>query len=104
RVDDVFVCPHGADNECDCRKPKPGMLHVAAELWQISLPRSFVIGDRWRDIEAGRAVGCYTVLVDRPYSECSTADASVDSLAAAVDVVLRRLNADALTERETVRQ
>jgi len=48
------------------------------------------VGDRWRDIEAGRAVGCYTVLIERPYSECREADARVADLASAVDAVLAR--------------
>lgn len=90
-VDDILVCPHDADAGCACRKPSPGMLHTAAERWGVSLSASFVIGDRWRDIEAGRAVGCYTVLLSRTYSECSTADAAVDTLGEAVDVVLAQL-------------
>jgi D-glycero-D-manno-heptose 1,7-bisphosphate phosphatase len=90
-VDDIFVCPHDSDSGCLCRKPNPGMLHTAAERWGVSLTASFVIGDRWRDIEAGRAAGCYTVLLSRSYSECSTADAAVDTLGEAVDVVLERL-------------
>jgi D-glycero-D-manno-heptose 1,7-bisphosphate phosphatase len=66
------------------------MLHSAAERHALSLADSFVIGDRWRDIEAGRAVGCYTILLERPYSACSTADAAVADLGAAVDLVLER--------------
>ena len=90
-VEDVFVCVHESDDACQCRKPKPGMLHDAAAKWGIDLSRSFVVGDRWRDIDAGRAVGSYTVLLDRPYSECPSVDARVDDLAAAVDVILARL-------------
>lgn len=90
-VDDILVCPHDSDSGCRCRKPSPGMLQTAAERWGVSLPASFVIGDRWRDIEAGRAVGCYTVLLSRPYSECTTADAAVETLREAVDVVLAQL-------------
>jgi D-glycero-D-manno-heptose 1,7-bisphosphate phosphatase len=90
-VTDILVCPHDGDDSCDCRKPKPGMLHQAAHKWGLDLLGSYVIGDRWRDIEAGRAAGCFTVLLQRPYSACSTADANVDSLDAAVDVVLARL-------------
>jgi len=90
-VEDIFVCAHDSDAACACRKPKPGMLREAAEKWGIDLGRSFVVGDRWRDIDAGRAVGSYTVLLDRPYSECRNADARVADLAAAVDVILARL-------------
>lgn len=90
-VDDVFVCIHDPTEGCQCHKPKTGMLHEAAERWRIQLPSSFVIGDRWRDIEAGRAVGCYTVLIERSYSQCSTADACAADLADAVDTILKRL-------------
>jgi D-glycero-D-manno-heptose 1,7-bisphosphate phosphatase len=90
-VDDVYVCPHDPDDGCLCHKPKPGMLLAAAERWSIDLARSFVVGDRWRDIGAGKAANCYTVLIDRPYSECSSADARVHDLTEAVDAILARL-------------
>lgn len=90
-VEDVLVCEHVVDGECECRKPKPGMLRAAAARWDLDLARSFVIGDRWRDIDAGRAVGCWSVLIDRPWSECSTADVTVADLTGAVDAVLDRL-------------
>lgn len=87
---DVFVCPHDDDADCACRKPRPGMLHAAAAKWGLDLTACLVIGDRWRDIEAGRRAGCYTVLLDRPYSACDSADARVAGLAEAVDAVLTR--------------
>jgi D-glycero-D-manno-heptose 1,7-bisphosphate phosphatase len=89
-VADIFVCPHQTDDGCGCRKPKPGLLYAAARKWQVDLTASFVVGDRWRDIEAGRAVGCYTILLERPYSRCEAADARVSDLARAVDVILER--------------
>jgi D-glycero-D-manno-heptose 1,7-bisphosphate phosphatase len=91
-VDDVITCPHDDAARCACRKPQPGMLRAAAERWGVDLTASFVIGDRWRDIEAGRAVGAYTVLLERPYSACTTADAVAQSLTDAVAIVLERLN------------
>jgi D-glycero-D-manno-heptose 1,7-bisphosphate phosphatase len=90
-IDDVYVCPHDEGDGCACRKPLPGMLEAAAARWEVSLPDSFVIGDRWRDIDAGRAVGCYSVLLERDYSGPTTADARVATLADAVDVVLAQL-------------
>src|SRR3954451_4362569 len=90
-VDDVDGCPHDDADDCACRKPRPGMLRAAAARWDVSLADSFVIGDRWRDIDAGRAAGCYTVLLERDYSGAAVADAQVATLAAAVDVVLARL-------------
>ena len=88
-VDDIYVCPHDPADGCACHKPNPGLLLAAVERYSIDLPRSFLVGDRWRDIEAGRAVGCYTILIDRPYSACRSAEARVSTLAAAVDVILR---------------
>ena len=99
-VEDVLVCAHESGSGCECRKPRPGMLHSAARRWGVDLGRSFVVGDRWRDIDAGRAVGSYTVLIDRPYSACDTADARVTDLAAAVDAVLARLAAEPSRESE----
>lgn len=94
-VDDVLVCPHDDANACACRKPKPGMLLEAARRAPMELRDSFVVGDRWRDIDAGRAVGCYSILIERPYSNCSTADARVSNLSSAVDEIL----AQSLTRR-----
>jgi D-glycero-D-manno-heptose 1,7-bisphosphate phosphatase len=73
-LDDIRVCFHDDGDGCACRKPKPGMLMDAAADWDIDLKRSFVIGDRWRDIAAGQAAGCTTVLVDGEHHELSTVE------------------------------
>lgn len=91
-VDDIFVCPHDGDG-CACRKPRPGLLHEAAAKWGLDPAGSFLVGDRWRDIEAGRAVGCYTILLERRYSACATADTRVATVVEATDVILARLGA-----------
>jgi len=62
-VDDIYVCYHTDAHNCPCRKPKPGMLLDAAERWRLQLSNSFLVGDRWRDIEAGQRAGCLTLLV-----------------------------------------
>jgi D-glycero-D-manno-heptose 1,7-bisphosphate phosphatase len=70
-IDRIDVCYHpgkGA-SDCDCRKPKPGMLLRAARELGIDLAQSWMIGDRWRDIDCGHAAGCRTVLIDYGYSE-----------------------------------
>jgi len=87
-VDDIQICPHDDTDQCECRKPKPGMLREAAQRADILLAESFVVGDRWRDIDAGHAVGCYAILIDRPYSACSNPDARVPNLTAAVDLIV----------------
>jgi D-glycero-D-manno-heptose 1,7-bisphosphate phosphatase len=63
QVDDIKVCYHVDEDNCCCRKPKPGMILDAAKEYTIDLKRSYMIGDRWRDIEAGKAAGCKTILV-----------------------------------------
>lgn len=62
-IDDVLVCPHDDGDDCPCRKPKPGMLLEATERYDVDLARSFMVGDRWRDVAAGKAAGCRTVQV-----------------------------------------
>lgn len=91
-LDGFFVCYHDDANACACRKPKPGLLLDAAAGHHIDTGRSFMIGDRWRDIDAGAAAGCRTVLIDRSYSERAPAhppDMSAMSLTEAVDWILR---------------
>ena len=68
-LDGFFTCWHDDRDECSCRKPKPGLLEEAAGRLSIDLHRSFLVGDRWRDIDAGAAAGCRTVLIDHHYGE-----------------------------------
>ena len=69
QLDDVQVCPHDDAERCPCRKPKPGLLLEAAERWNIDLGSSYIVGDRWRDVEAGHRAGCQAVFVDHGYQE-----------------------------------
>lgn len=62
QVDDIFYCPHDISDNCNCRKPKPGMLIQAQKKWDIDFSSSFIIGDSESDIEAGRRVGCRGIL------------------------------------------
>ncbi len=68
-IDEFVTCPHDDADACACRKPLPGMLLDAAGRLGLDLERSFMVGDRWRDIEAGHRAGCTTVFVDRGYTE-----------------------------------
>ncbi|MDP2137575.1 MAG: HAD hydrolase-like protein, partial [Candidatus Didemnitutus sp.] len=74
------------------RKPAPGMLLRAAETLRLDLGRSWMIGDRWRDIDAGRAAGCRTIFLDRGYAEelRQTPDFTARSLAEAAGIILAR--------------
>jgi D-glycero-D-manno-heptose 1,7-bisphosphate phosphatase len=90
-VDSIKVCRHTAADGCNCRKPKPGMLLEAASELGISLPDSYMIGDRGTDIEAGRAAGCRTVFVDLGYTsepKPDSASFTVSSIDQATDVIL----------------
>jgi len=68
-IDAIRVCFHDDAANCACRKPKPGMLLEAAQELGIDLKASFLVGDRWRDIEAGQAAGCKGYFIDYGYSE-----------------------------------
>jgi len=91
-VDDIRICYHTDADGCDCRKPKPGMLLAAAADHGIDLARSYMVGDRWRDVAAGKTAGCATILVEYDYDEPEpdSPDAVVASLSEAADWILRR--------------
>jgi D-glycero-D-manno-heptose 1,7-bisphosphate phosphatase len=103
-VDGWYHCPHHVDAaveayrlDCDCRKPKPGMLTRAAAALGLDLARSVVVGDRWSDVAAARAVGAAGVLVQTGAGAHEAlyppdglqADAIVPSLAEAASWILR---------------
>ena len=89
-VDDIKVCPHIDADRCACRKPNPGMILAAAREHNLDLSRSYLVGDRWKDTLAGRAVGCFTLFVDdgTPQEKAHEADCVVPNLPAAVDRIL----------------
>lgn len=87
-VDAVHICPHDDPDGCHCRKPKPGLLHQAARHWGIDFQQSFMVGDSWKDMAAGQAAGCLTILLDRPYNQGVACDYRVAKLEAAVDLIL----------------
>ncbi len=85
-IDDLYCCPH-CDDDCACRKPKPGMLLAAAERWKIDLSLSFFIGDMGKDIQAGRKAGCQTVILRRDYNKGIVADLEAADLREAVEQI-----------------
>jgi len=91
-LDEVRVCPHYDADRCQCRKPAPGLLLDAAHDWGIDLENSVMVGDRWRDVEAGRRAGCATVFLDSGYSERppEAPDLTVRGLGEAVHWILER--------------
>ncbi|MBU3606154.1 HAD family hydrolase [Polynucleobacter sp. MWH-Creno-3A4] len=68
-LDAIKTCYHDNGDGCLCRKPLPGALIDASEEYQIDLSKSFMVGDRWRDIEAGQSAGCKTFFINHRYTE-----------------------------------
>ncbi len=94
-IDEFRVCPHDDRDDCACRKPRPGLLVRAAAPTMSAA--SVMVGDRWRDIEAGRAAGCgATILIDHEYDERipNEPDVRVASLTEAAAWILTRHRRD----------
>jgi D-glycero-D-manno-heptose 1,7-bisphosphate phosphatase len=91
-IDRVGVCYHPGHrlSHCDCRKPKTGLLVSAAQEMHIDLAKSWIIGDRWRDIDCGIAAGCRTIFIERGYAEAlkRMPDFRAKNLAEAADLIL----------------
>jgi D-glycero-D-manno-heptose 1,7-bisphosphate phosphatase len=68
-LDAIHACFHAGTEGCGCRKPRPGMLLQDGGQHGVDMRRSFMVGDRWRDVDAGAAAGCRTVLIDEGYDE-----------------------------------
>ncbi|MGE5503761.1 MAG: D-glycero-beta-D-manno-heptose 1,7-bisphosphate 7-phosphatase [Actinomycetota bacterium] len=92
-VDGIYLCPHGPDDDCSCRKPLPGMVEQAVAEHGFDPRQSCVVGDKEADVELGHGVGATTFLVrtgyGRKYEASTKADHVVDDLAAAVRMILR---------------
>ena len=93
-IDRIEVCYHAGkgQSDCDCRKPKPGMLLHAANELGIDLAQSWMVGDRWRDIDCGHAAGCRTILIERGYDEAlrQAPYFRAQNLLAAAELILRQ--------------
>jgi transaldolase len=103
-LDGFYVCYHDDRDRCECRKPKPGLLLAAAAEHGIALGASYMIGDRWRDVEAGQRAGCRTAWLDLGYAERGPAappDATVASLAEAAAWILREAHNRFIEMRST---
>ena len=92
-LDRIEVCYHGGERygqSCDCRKPRSGLILRAAAELKIDPKRSYVIGDRWRDVDCARAAGCRAIFIQRGYKETlrETPDFTVANFNEAVSAVL----------------
>jgi D-glycero-D-manno-heptose 1,7-bisphosphate phosphatase len=93
-IDAIKVCPHTQLDDCDCRKPRPGLITQAASEFGVDISSSYMVGDRWRDIEAGQAAGCKSnFFIDYDYQEKRPDPPYVviRSLAEAVLVILEEI-------------
>jgi D-glycero-D-manno-heptose 1,7-bisphosphate phosphatase len=90
-LDAVLMCAHDDSDQCGCRKPRPGLILQAARDLGIDCRESFMVGDRWKDMEAGRRAGCRTFFVDHGYEEQppDSYDFRVGSLLDAARILLR---------------
>jgi D-glycero-D-manno-heptose 1,7-bisphosphate phosphatase len=90
-LDEFRTCYHDSGDGCDCRKPRPGSLLSAATQHSIDMDRSYMVGDRWRDIEAGTRAGCKTIFIDYGYEEKQpeSPDFTVTSLLEASTIILK---------------
>jgi D-glycero-D-manno-heptose 1,7-bisphosphate phosphatase len=93
RIDEVSCCFHDGTDECNCRKPKPGMILDLASRWNIDLAKSFLIGDRWRDILSAKNAGVKSILIDYNYDEqYEPPDFASVSFEQAINYILKPLN------------
>lgn len=95
-IDAFFVCYHDEGDGCDCRKPKPGMLLAAARDYDIDLPASYMIGDRWRDTGCGQNAGCTAIFLDFHYDERQPVPpfVRVASMGDAADIIITTRRAE----------
>jgi D-glycero-D-manno-heptose 1,7-bisphosphate phosphatase len=95
-IDEFRACYHDDDDACACRKPKPGLILDSARAHGVDLQASVMVGDRWRDVEAGEQAGCATVFLDYGYEERKPQkpDAVFGSLPEAEQWILSRLSRD----------
>jgi len=101
-LDDIFICYHGRDDNCSCKKPKPGLLLAASDKWNIDFCDSCIIGDTANDMLAGRATGCRTILIDCFYNREVQSDFRVQNLSEAV-CLIRNFSAEKEEFNEAIR-
>jgi histidinol-phosphate phosphatase family protein len=95
RIDSIYYCPHHPDDNCECRKPKTLLFQRAAHDLNIDFTRSYMIGDMQMDVDAGKAIGCQTVLITAGLPKVNSNDNKspdyvVDNFPEAVNLVLKK--------------
>ena len=89
-IDEIKTCFHDDIDNCNCRKPLPGLIYEAAQTYNIDLKTSYFIGDRWKDISAGYSANCKTIFIDYGYDEVNDikADFTTFNLKDAVNIII----------------
>jgi D-glycero-D-manno-heptose 1,7-bisphosphate phosphatase len=88
-LDDILLCPHDANDDCPCRRPKPGLLLEAGFKWHLELDRSYVISDKWQDAHAAHMAGCTSILIRSPWNGSGHHDFVLPSLSEAVQKIFQ---------------
>ena len=91
QINNYYICPHDDEDQCECRKPKSGLLVKAAKELNLDLTKCFLVGDRWKDIQAGQEVGCQCFFINYKYAESlpSQPFSEVQSLFEATKIILK---------------
>jgi D-glycero-D-manno-heptose 1,7-bisphosphate phosphatase len=91
-IREIFTCYHDNKDDCPCRKPKPGLILRSAEKYGSDMSRSWMVGDRWKDVSAGKAAGLRTVFVNYNYDEIYNgipADFTIEDMTELAGIILR---------------
>jgi D-glycero-D-manno-heptose 1,7-bisphosphate phosphatase len=86
-IKEILICPHDDHHYCNCRKPKPGMIFELSKKYDIDINKSFLIGDNWKDTEAGQKAGCKTIIINKKYNQIVDADYRTENLITAVKLI-----------------
>ncbi len=86
-IKEIIVCPHDDSDNCNCRKPKPGMITKLSKKWNVDLKKSYLIGDSWKDTEAAENAGIKSIIINKTYNQDVNAGYRVKDLKAAVELI-----------------
>lgn len=89
-IDEIVTCPHDDHHNCICRKPKPGMIVDLAKRYNIDVAHSYLVGDNLKDIQAGKAAGCTTILLKTGYNTTVDAQYKIESLSELISIVSKK--------------
>ena len=89
-IDEIVVCPHDDSDNCNCRKPKPGMIIDLSKKWNVNLEKSYLIGDSWKDIGAGKSAKIKSILIEKKYNRDVDAEYRAADLKSAVELIRKQ--------------